>query len=102
MNKICKTHKKIKSPGLCPICLVNERDALRQENERLKGLLKIAKCPNCDGSGCIPHQVSERRCVTRDMAIDAGDEQLEGALYTDEKWEMEQCQWCYEVGQALR
>ena len=43
------------------------------EIERLKGLLKVAKCPNCDGSGGIPHQVAEA------------------------EWEQEQCQWCDEI-----
>ncbi len=67
------------------------------EIKRLWGLLSVAKCPNCDGSGCIAHQVSSRQYVTRDMAIDAGDESLEGSLYSDDEWEQEQCQWCDEV-----
>ncbi len=68
-----------------------------EEIERLQGLLKVAKCPNCDGSGCIARQVSSRQYVTRDMAIDAGDESLEGSLYSEDEWEQEQCQWCDEV-----
>lgn len=72
------------------------------ENEILRGLLAQAKCPNCDGSGVIPHQVSSRQYVTRDMAIDAGDPALEGSLYTDDEWEAEQCQWCYEREQVLK
>ncbi len=43
------------------------------EIERLQGLLKVAKCPNCDGSGAMPHQVA------------------------DGEWEAEQCQWCDET-----
>ena len=43
----------------------------------LRDLLKMAKCPNCDGSGAIPHQVA------------------------DQEWEAEQCQWCDEVKQIL-
>lgn len=70
-------------------------------HEKLIGLLKIAQCPNCDGSGAIPHQVSERRYVTRDMAFDAGNMALEGSLYSDDEWEAEQCQWCDEREQAL-
>lgn len=34
-----------------------------------------------------PRQTSERRYVTRDMAIDAGDRALAGSLYSDEEWE---------------
>ena len=39
------------------------------------GLLKVSKCPACDGSGSIPHQVREG------------------------EWEAEQCQWCDERSQ---
>ena len=35
------------------------------------------------------------------MASDAGDPNLEGLLYSDDEWEQEQCQWCYEKEQAL-
>ncbi|HUX46575.1 MAG TPA: hypothetical protein VMV58_01055, partial [Desulfosporosinus sp.] len=54
-------------------------EELEAENEGLKKLLEQAVCPNCDGSGGISHQVSERRYVARDMAIDAGDTSLEGS-----------------------
>ena len=67
----------------------------------LQALLRMAKCPNCDGSGCIAHKVSNRQHVTRDMAIDAGDESLEGSLYSDDEWEQEHCQWCDDVKQIL-
>ena len=62
------------------------------------GLLKIAKCPNCDGSGSIPRQVSSKEYVSSEMASAAGDSSLEGQLYSSEEWEAEQCQWCYEKG----
>ena|SRR3990167_10000651 len=42
-----------------------------------KDLLEAAICPECDGSGGIPYQVSE----------------------TD--WEQQQCQWCFERTMAL-
>lgn len=75
---------------------------LLAENKQLRGLLKHAICPNCDGSGAIPHQVSRREYVSRDMALDAGDPSLEGSLCSEEQWESEQCQWCYEKNQALK
>ena len=63
--------------------------------ERLE---KIADdCPNCDNSGFTVVQTSERRYVTRDMASDACDMSLEGTLYSDDEFEQEQCQWCYET-----
>lgn len=52
------------------------------------------KCPNCDGSGAIQIQTGSRQFVTREMAIDAGDRSMEGSLYSEEKWEQEQCEWC--------
>lgn len=47
----------------------------REEGERLKKLLSVAKCPECDGSGSILQQVG------------------------DDEWEQQQCQWCYEKNQ---
>ena len=49
---------------------------LQQARERiaeLEGILKIAKCPDCDGSGYFAH-----------------------GPYDDGSWEQEQCQWCDE------
>ncbi len=82
--------------------LEEENAQPQSENKRLKKLLEMAKCPNCDGSGSIPHQISSRQLVTKDMALDTGDPNLEGSLYSDDEWEQEQCQWCYEKDQALK
>lgn len=60
-------------------------------------LLRAAKCPNCNGSGGIPRQTMSRQLVTREMASDAGCPEMEGSLYSDNEWELEQCQWCDEV-----
>ena len=51
---------------------------LTAKAERLIGLLSVAKCPNCDGSGSVP---------------------VEGG---DGGWEAEQCQWCFEREAALK
>ena len=53
--------------------------ALSDENERLRGLLKVAKCPNkgCDNKGTI--------------AVGSNEE----------GWEPEPCQWCDERAEAL-
>jgi hypothetical protein len=40
-------------------------------------LLRVAKCPACDGSGVISHQVGEQ------------------------EWEHQKCQWCDERNAAL-
>ena len=64
-------------------------------------LLRAAKCPNCDGSGSIPRQTSSRQLVTREMASDAGCPEMEGSLYSDDEWELEQCQWCDELHRLL-
>lgn len=75
--------------------------SLKEENEHLKHLLEMAKCPDCDGSGGIPYQVSSREYITRSMALDACDPSLEGSLYSDNEWEQEQCQWCDERKKIL-
>ncbi|HUW32805.1 MAG TPA: hypothetical protein VM223_14455 [Planctomycetota bacterium] len=64
-------------------------------------LLRAAKCPHCDGSGCIPRQISPRQRVTREMASDAGCPEMEGSLYSDDEWVAEQCQWCDERSRLL-
>lgn len=57
----------------------SELQALKDEREKLKGLLKIAKCPNTDcKDGAIPHQL------------------------TADNWIAEQCQWCYEKDELLK
>ncbi len=75
---------------------------MSKQTEIIINLLEMAVCPNCDGSGCIPHQVSSKQYVTRDMAIDGGDSALEGSLYSEDQWEAEQCQWCYEKNMILK
>ena len=57
-------------------------------------LLRVAKCPNCDGSGVIQIQGSEGHEVSREMAIDAGDPTLEGSRIGGSDFEIEPCQWC--------
>ena len=74
---------------------------LQKEIIHLKKLLSIACCPNCDGSGGIPVQVSSRQLVTREMAMDACCPEMEGSLYSDDTWEQEQCRWCDERNQLL-
>jgi hypothetical protein len=57
-----------------PIDFCND---LIDENRKIKGMLKVAKCPNCDGSGAVPVQVGP------------------------DDWEAEQCQWCDEYKQIF-
>jgi len=65
-------------------------------------LLKVAKCPACDGSGVIPVQTCARQYVTREMAMDAGQPEMEGSMYCDDEWEPQECQWCDERDTLLR
>jgi len=66
------------------MCPVDDGDwvlarELQQENKRLEGLLALAICPDCDGSGVNTRgQVGEN------------------------EWDIEQCQWCAERKQALK
>jgi len=48
---------------------------LKERNEKLTGLLKVAKCPACDGSGPVDNG--------------AGG------------WDQEQCQWCHETKELI-
>lgn len=75
---------------------------MNKQTEIIINLLEMAVCPNCDGSGAIPHQVSSKQYVSRDMALDAGQPELEGSLYSDNQWEAEQCQWCDEKNMILK
>ena len=72
-----------------------------EEIGTLKGLLSMVNCPDCDGSGCMMHQVSEAQYISKYMAMDAGDMDLEGQLFSEEEWEQEQCRWCYEKKRIL-
>ena len=64
-------------------------------------LLRAARCPNCDGSGAIPVQTGQREYVSREMAMDAGDPSMEGSVFSDNTFELEQCQWCDELHRLL-
>ncbi len=58
-------------------------------------LLKVAACPNCDGSGGFPIGAHH---VTHEMAMDAGEPSMEGQIA---QIEYAQCQWCDERKQLL-
>ncbi|MCK9599652.1 MAG: hypothetical protein M0R06_11510 [Sphaerochaeta sp.] len=94
-----------KGVSLCGLALTDIIDRIlvliEQEQKLMIALLKEAKCPNCDGSGVIPHRTSTRQLVTHDMASDAGTPELEGSLYSQEQFELEQCQWCDERNRLL-
>lgn len=79
----------------------NSYESNQQTIKDLVALLKMAKCPDCDGSGMIITKTGDKQYVSRDMAIDAGDRTLEGSLYQDEQFEYSQCQWCGETNAAI-
>ena len=55
---------------------INEDDVIINI-EKLEELLQLAKCPDCDGSGSIPHQ------------------------FMDGEWDQQQCQWCDERNKMI-
>lgn len=65
-------------------------------------LLRVAICPECDGSGGNQVQTRWREYVSRDMARDAGDPAWEGMIYSEDEFEVQQCQWCADRVEALR
>ncbi len=62
-------------------------------------LLRVAKCPACDGGGAIPVPLGEN-FVSHEMAMDAGEPSMEGQSMGIE-WGAQQCQWCDERSQLL-
>ena len=40
---ICERHQEVKAPGLCPICLIEERDRLQIDVARLEGWVNVAE-----------------------------------------------------------
>ena len=52
-------------------------------------ILKVSKCPNCDGGGAIGHEVENY------MYSDSGEP------IPNHYTEWEQCQWCYEKEDLL-
>lgn len=78
---------------------ISECDQWRAVTEKLATLISVGVfvCPNCDGSGATIK--GQREYVTSDMAMDACDPQLEGAIYREP--EIEQCQWCDEKTKFL-
>jgi hypothetical protein len=63
--------------------MINTYHALKNAVEELRGLLSVAKCPNCDGSGFKMFKTG---------VIDGGVEEARA----------EPCQWCYERHEALK
>lgn len=73
------------------------KDMILRRDEQIKetkGLLKIAKCPNCDGSGTIMTH------VIRSGSRQISDTEFEQVPIDD--WEPEQCEWCDEKNKALK
>ena len=73
-------------------CLDSEVSALEAENERLRKLLGMAHCPNCDGSGAIVHQFLVPACCGNYLSTG----ECCGNAAPEEAQEVEQCQWCAE------
>jgi hypothetical protein len=83
----------------------SDDDTMRTETEcRLQdalNLLKVAKCPNCDGSGAKLVQTKGFQHVTRTMALDAQCPEMEGMVCSNDEYDYEPCQWCDERRQLL-
>lgn len=61
--------------------------------KNLIGLVAIAKCPYCDGSGAI--MVPTMKSGSRQIS------ETEFEQIQVEDFDIEQCQWCYEKSQIL-
>jgi hypothetical protein len=71
------------------------------EREALVGLLTVAKCPNCDGSGAIAREtvIAVPGCCGRPLG--SGECCGDPIPVPELSMELEQCQWCYERSVAL-
>ena len=74
--------------------------ALGDAVDKIAGVLRVAVCPNCDGSGAKMVPGGPRGLVSREMAMDAGEPDMEGMLYGESEPQLEQCQWCAERERA--
>jgi DnaJ-class molecular chaperone len=73
----------------------------KAEREALVGLLTVAKCPNCDGSGAVARESIRVApgCCGRPLA--SGECCGDPIPVPELSMELEQCQWCYERSVAL-
>ncbi len=79
--------------------LCNAVQGLHEELDSMQNLLEVAQCPNCDGSGTIVNTIEgyETGCC--------GNPHGNGECCGDpipietQTPELQQCQWCYEVGE---
>jgi hypothetical protein len=69
-------HEKCLKKKMWMINPIQEKDVI-DNIEELERLLKAADCPDCDGSGSIPHQ------------------------FMDGEWDQQQCQWCDERNKMI-
>jgi len=75
--------------------LNHKEDVIKARKKQVEEIGYI-DCSNCDNQGFTVKQTSEKQYVTKDMATDACEPEMEGQLYSDDEFEQEQCQWCYE------
>lgn len=73
---------------------------MSSDTEHLVSLLRVARCPTCDGSGVIM-EGGGTIYVSREMAMDACDPSLEGSVYHHQEPQVYQCQWCDERQAAI-
>ena len=90
VQKYCRICHKLECD-----CLIKSMEGMvieSSKDERLRELLKMAKCPDCDGSGTIVDEV----IVTRVRSVLDEDGEQIGVPYPETEPELTPCQWCYE------
>lgn len=60
MNRNCETHFNVKSPGLCAICLIEERDRLKKALEPFAMM---------DRDGCDLSEIACERGTASDRTV---------------------------------
>ena len=59
---------------------------------------QVQLCPACDGTGRVMGHYRPTLYVSREMALDAGMPEIEGAVYAEESTEAEMCEYCEGTG----
>lgn len=73
-----------------------ELERVKAESERLRGLLSVAICPNCDGSGAIVTIGVRTVAVCCGQPLSTGECCGNPDPAPEQYQDVEQCQWCYE------
>lgn len=83
------------TPEQVEAMLAEKTLTVERENTKIKELLSVALCPNCDGSGATVEMIQQAEYVTQEMANDAGQPERAGERLRDNQYAQVECEWCH-------